>query len=287
MCKTEIFTSMLRLKVSRGLLRGDGNFTVNAVDMFVVGATNPEPIDWIEHSIPQDPPVNIKNDTTGYDVPPIADPFKDLVPPTIPATPIFSQTIDNQMIDANGGYLKLQPGYYPGGISITGGTLELESGTYILGGGYSNGVEAGLVVTGNANLKAEGVQLYITKPTTGGLYGTIDIGGNGIIEISSIGDAMSPPQIDGAIGICIWQDIDNHNEARIIGTSGLEVTGTIYIKNALCELGGTCDKAGNQIIAGCFWVHGSAVLTVPYDGRNQIIRSQSYLVWPLKYTPSL
>ncbi|MCH8164258.1 MAG: hypothetical protein IH889_01480 [Planctomycetes bacterium] len=36
------------------------------------------------------------------------------------------------------------------------------------------------------------------------------------------------------------------------------------------ELGGTGMSFGNQLIAWTYWVHGTGVFTINYDGSNQV-----------------
>jgi hypothetical protein len=214
--------------------------------------------------------------------------------------------------------LTLTPGYYPGGINLSSGSwrsdeiigytpnpdpnlpdipiykvydVELrlnrggsvEDSLYALGGGPDG--QSGLIIKGNANLYGEFVTLYITGAHNGYdnvQYAVLDVGGNGYVEISPPGNFFlgddGLPQIDGQPGISIWQDFNNTNEARIIGTGDFNLEGTLYFPNNHTEIGGTRFQAGNQLLAGSLDLHGTGVLSVAYDGRNFIESFRSYLV---------
>lgn len=213
--------------------------------------------------------------------------------------------------------LELYPGYYPGGIDLRTGSwtsdeiigyqpnpdpnaapipiyktygVELrlnhgssvESSLYALGGGTSG--TSGLVIKGNASLFGEYVTIYVTGAHNGVdvEYGVLDIGGNGYIEVDPPGDFFlvgGEPQINGQPGISMWQDINNTNAARIIGTGDFNLSGTLYFPNNHIEVGGTSFQAGNQLIAGSIDLHGTGTIGIAYDGRNWILAYQSYLVW--------
>jgi hypothetical protein len=182
--------------------------------------------------------------------------------------------------------LTLTPGYYPGGIDITGSSLVLTGGVdarYAFGGG-ANG-KSGLVLGGGSSLVAKGVMLYISgdPDNSRGLgvirYGTVDVAGTAYIEITSRGDAHLPGMgVEGEEGIAIWQDRDNPNYAKIAGTNESAIKGTLYFGYNAVELGGTPEQSGNQIIAGALWVHGTATFSIAYDGRNEIHAFRSILV---------
>jgi hypothetical protein len=262
-----------------------------AAEINVVGGTNPDADDagaW--SAVCGDPAspfsVNPKS-------PRIEDPLADLEPPDIATMPIGSDTTGKsygrdpstgQFPTISGGTLTLNPGYYPGGIDMSGGSLTLNPGVYAFGGANKRNNGPGLVVGGNASFTADGVMLYVTGDPAGAKtgvrteYGRIDLGGSGAIEITSRGDAMTPPQVEGEIGIAIWQDRSNLNYGRIIGTTALQITGTIYCGYNAMEIGGTADQMGNQMIAGALWLHGTVNLGIPYDGRNSVTTNRSILV---------
>jgi hypothetical protein len=216
---------------------------------------------------------------------PVEDPLKDIVPPDIAAMPKGKEGEKEYGVNdtITGGTHILSPGYYPGGIQMTGGDITLLPGVYAFGGGTAKNNGPGLVV-GGGTLRGNGVMLYITgdpdgsKTTVKTEYGRIDIGGNATLNIVSRGDAMTPKQVEGEMGVALWQDRANISYTKIIGGGNCDVTGTIYCGYNAVELGGTFDQMGNQVIAGALALAGNINLHIAYDGRNRIRASRSILV---------
>jgi hypothetical protein len=189
----------------------------------------------------------------------------------------------------------LYPGYYPDGIVITsnassGMEVTFTPGTYIIGGGNDKNQESGLILNGG-DVEAEGVLFYITKdfgdnlddPSDDGNWGILDIGGKVITNITPQGDlpenyVNGKPVIDGLLGVSIWQDRANHNQASLHGESGVTISGTLYFPNNHCYLAGNPGKTGNQILCGSVGVYGNSKILVEYDGRNNISIGISVLV---------
>jgi hypothetical protein len=253
-------------------VRGDGQPQVTADEMNIVSESEakgdlPEdlPVSYGEEPIP-DP---LCNESYCMD-PPSWDPLNDLSPS--PGEPI----------DINSGTTVLQPGFYSGGFRITGGIVNLEPGIYVLDGS-SGGQKSGLVIGGNATFCARGVMFYVTGD------GVVDIAGSGSINITELDPnttefcepGFNYPEgfdIGDYEGMAIFQARDNYNDARILGTSLMDLTGTLYFPSNFLELGGTGDGFGNQLIADRIWVHGTGEITINYDGRNSSPGNRSYLV---------
>ena len=204
----------------------------------------------------------------GYNEPCIPDPLAWMEAPTWDAahdlSPVPGEPIDANYVQSIGG--TLSPGYYSGGFRFVGdGDVVLEPGIYVLNGS-SSGPESGLYISGG-NFTAEGVMFYIIED-----HGVVYIGGNPNILIT-------PMESGYYEGMSIFQSRDNHNDAVIIGTSSLELGGTLYFPENFAELGGTEDwTAGNQFIADTMWIHGTATITINYDGRNPAPGNRSFLV---------
>ncbi len=147
------------------------------------------------------------------------------------------------------------PGYYSGGIDISGGqNITLLPGIYILGG-------PGIRIKGNADLLAEGVMLYITPASE-----RVDIGGTGSVRITPPDPALySYPGVDTYEYVSIFQSRLNTDNSTIIGTSLLDLQGTLYFPSASLDLGGTGAGFGNQLIAYTVWVHGIGDIIINYD----------------------
>lgn len=262
-----------------------------AADIDIVGTSNPVPTDPKWEDIYADP-VEPPSVNTGADE--VLDPLADLPAPAFgPATiPLdgsgspYTYTIKDATVAAAGGELTLQPGYYPGGISVSkdASRIVLTGGAdaiYVFGGG--NDGKSGLVMSGGT-LVGNGVMIYVsgdpTGTTTGTVtqYGKVDVGGGAILDVQSRGDAKYLPSLNGADGMAIWQDRDNHSYAKIIGTSDSIISGTLYFPENATEVGGNAQQMGNQLLAAALWVHGKISLGIAYDGRNAVETIQAAIV---------
>ncbi|MGB2937918.1 MAG: hypothetical protein WBD05_06940, partial [Phycisphaerae bacterium] len=199
------------------------------------------------------------------DAPPIPDPLAALTAPT------WNPANDSGTISVTGGEtVNLEPGFYSGGISANNGVVTLAPGIYILDG-------EGLNITGNTIFTAEGVMFYITGTGTS----CLDLTGTGDIRITPPDPDLyiyTDPQVNAYEGVSIFQDRTNTNDARIIGTSLLDLEGTLYFPKAHIELGGTGDGFGNQLIANTVEVGGTGTITINYDGRFPAPGFRSWLV---------
>ncbi len=321
-------------------VRVEGTVEIEASEINVVGATDPpvtSPGDWEKfYADPTQPPSITAASATTEGAPRVEDPLRDIPQPELPPIPndkdgdpytyeINEEAIyDNyteEVVDPITGektrILTLEPGYYPGGIHLDDGTVQVQVGTqtdpdtgvetpvyetvnvelalatgttvensvYALGGGTSG--DSGLVMTGGS-VFGEGVTLFITGDPDGSAtgtstaYGEVSLGGNASLTLSAPGDVhldgSGKRQIEGAPGVSIWQDRNNTNEAKIIGTSDFDLSGTLYFPNNHTEIGGTGFQAGNQLITGSLDLHGTGVIGIGYDGRGRIKAYRSILV---------
>lgn len=189
----------------------------------------------------------------------VSDPLANLPPPA-DRSPIYLST------SFNNGVHNLQPGYYPDGISMTGGTVNLAAGVYVLDG-------VGLNVTGG-NLIGEGVLLYVID-SPGKPASSINLVGNGAID-------LTPAPLNESLygGLVLWQDAANTNDANIVGTDQFAgIDGTVYIPSGFLDLGGTSDSFGiSQLIVNSIRVHGTGTINVNYDGRFPAVGTDVFLV---------
>jgi hypothetical protein len=190
-------------------------------------------------------------------------------------TPVYDPILEmGEPIVITEGAHVFEPGYYSGGFRITGGDVIMKPGLYILDG-TDRGLKSGLVVGGNANFCAKGVMFFITG------WGAVDLAGTGEIRITpydsnSVGDPNSfcDPSFTYGEGLEIYEHIsifqarDNYTDARIIGTSLLDLDGTLYFPSNHLSLGGTGEGFGNQLIAGTIDIFGTGDIVIMYDGRN-------------------
>ena len=199
--------------------------------------------------------------------PPVPDPLEFLPEPT------WDPAMDHGTVSILGGEtMSISPGYYSGGISMNNGSLTLAPGVYILDG-------TGLDITGG-NMYAEGVMFYIvdTDPNDN-TDSHVKLVGNGITRISPPDPEIHGfPGADTYEGISFFQARDNPNEATFVGTSLLDLEGTLYFSAAHMDLGGTSDGFGNQLIANSIRVHGTGEIHINYDGRYPAVGNRVFLV---------
>jgi hypothetical protein len=79
-------------------------------------------------------------------------------------------------------------------------------------------------------------------------------------------------------GILFFQDNLDHETAKINGTAGLDMTGSLYFPENTVYLSGTSNNFGTQFIAHRFELEGNGNLGIAYDGRFREAAYRSYLV---------
>ena len=142
----------------------------------------------------------------------------------------------------------LVPGIYTS-IQVSGNaSATLSSGWYILEGG-------GLSVSGNANLTGNGVFLFnagslYNGTTDGGSFGSISLGGNGIISLSPL---SSGPYA----GVDLFQSRSNARALALGGNGAGGVAGIIYAPDAAVGLSGNAQLTGS-LVASTLSVTGNA-----------------------------
>ncbi|MFI5457364.1 MAG: SdrD B-like domain-containing protein [Isosphaerales bacterium] len=123
-------------------------------------------------------------------------------------------------------------------INITGGTLTMSPGTYIIEGG-------GFKVSGAASVTGTGVTIFNaggSYPTLGGTFGSISLGGTGTIKLSA-------PTSGTYAGILIFQSRDNPNTLSInVSTANSAITGTIYAACAQLSDSGSTPLNGSLVV---------------------------------------
>lgn len=187
---------------------------------------------------------------------PVEDPLAELPSPSITSVPNLGK------ITSSGVY---GPGYYPGGIALTGETdVSLLPGVYILEG-------PGLHVKDQARLAANGVMIYVRQ-------GNVDMSTTGAVRITSMPITGGSP----FGGVSIFQARGNARESRIFATAGqLFVEGTLYFPSAQLVLRGTSDHFGSQLVAWRTSIEqpgGQGGFTINYDGRFPVTNYAVYLV---------
>jgi Flp pilus assembly protein TadG len=154
--------------------------------------------------------------------------------------------------------IALQPGVYCGGIDITGGTVTLSPGVYILDQGDFN-------VNGNATVIASGgVTIILTTSKTD--FSTV---GNVIINGGATVNLVAPATGQTA-GIAIWQDrrAPDSGKDKLNGGSTMQITGAIYLPSQSVTYAGgqaSADSGCTQLIA----------LNITFTGTSQLGNSCS------------
>lgn len=210
-------------------------------------------------------PTQVQTDAnifTGVD--PVPDPLAGLPEPNYASLP------DQGGIKVTGGSTEnASPGYYSGGFDVRNGSLTLEPGVYILGG-------SGLDVNGG-NLYAEGCMFFIVDD------GELDLRGNGEIEITPPNPLSYPagPSIPAEYvnaRVSLFQQRSNTNAGRVLGTNQFDIAGTIYMKNAHLEIGGTSNSFSNGMIVDTLLFHGDGEFIIDYDDRFPRIPRNVFIV---------
>ena len=158
----------------------------------------------------------------------------------------------------NSGVRNLEPGYYLDGLSLTGGTNVLAPGVYALDG-------AGLDVSGNTDLIAEGVLFYIMGT------GALDLRGTGQVRITPIEDTIYE-------GMSMFQAYGNTNEARILGNAFMELEGAFYFPDNHLVPSGDSITLGNQLIVNTIRIWGNSTVVINYTGQEPGVGVQTFLV---------
>ncbi len=179
--------------------------------------------------------------------PAIPDPLADL-----PAPPIGAPRVPGTI--SGNGINNWLPGYYPGGIDLSGGTHTLAPGIYILGG-------KGIDIRGSTRFTADGVMLYI-------LQGPCNIKGSGTLRITPPDpDLYSYTGVDIYEGVAIFQARTNTTAGAVVGSSNMDFLGTYYyFPNNKISLSGTSNRFGNQMIAWSAEIFGNGLIELAVDG---------------------
>jgi Flp pilus assembly protein TadG len=218
---------------------------------------------------------------------PIDDPLCPNPPVDCLPAPLWNPANDlapspGETYEISSGTATLEPGFYSGGLNMTGGDVILKPGIYILDGGVTG--KGGLVIGGNTNLCAKGVMFFVTGS------GKVDIAGTGTIRATPMkfdesdfcddtfaypADVYNFPFYEDTV---IFQDRDNTTDARIVGTGLLDLDGTLYFPANHVDLTGTGDGFGQQLIASTIEISGTGEISINYDGRNRTSANRSFIV---------
>ncbi|MCI0675711.1 MAG: hypothetical protein L0Y42_08050 [Phycisphaerales bacterium] len=146
--------------------------------------------------------------------------------------PTFNPNSDLGSLSLNSN-TTVQPGYYSGGISISGGNITFLPGVYVLDG-------IGLKVTNNSTtLNAQYVLLHFRGT------GKLTIDGGAAVHVTA-------PTSGPYSGMSIFYDRASTKPATLSGDSGVSVDGVIYLPGGKLKVTGSGSAAGDAPMIGSF-----------------------------------
>ena len=205
-------------------------------------------------------------------VPTVKDPFADLAIPTYGGCDISTNVTGGTLTGS--GSLNT-PKVICADIKLTGGTLNVDPGVYVLDGGSID-------ISGNAAMNAPGVT-FILANTISGNYGGVSITGTGIINWSAptLSDYAAAAPIDSSTdnymgvantnytGIALFQSAptpptpSSNYDIKVTGTSDASVSGAIYVPNNDVNFGGTAGIMPSnclQLVSSTLTISGDAAI---------------------------
>ncbi len=198
----------------------------------------------------------------------VPDPYQNLQVPAYSGCNQNNYTVNHSSpppIDAGGGIY-----VFCNGISMNGGTLTLQHGTFIIDRGD-------ISLHGNATLITNDATVILTS-STGANYGTIQSSSGNTI----IANAPKVGSTSGITGIAFFQDRNAPvgNDSKFNGGSAQSVSGAIYFPSGIVEFaGGAATGSGcTQLVAN----------EVDFKGNSNLeINCTGYGLATLQSTPKL
>jgi Putative Flp pilus-assembly TadE/G-like len=175
---------------------------------------------------------------------PVSDPLASLAPPTVGEC---NYSNFNKKVGVT-----INPGVYCNGITLTGGTLTMNPGVYILNGG-------GLKLTAGTQIVGSGITIYNTS--AGYSYKPISIAGNTHINLTA-------PTSGPFEGILFYTDrtISNATNNTITGDNTSTIVGTIYMPGVPLQfIGNSSLTAYTELVTGTLSITGNATINNDYS----------------------
>jgi Flp pilus assembly protein TadG len=182
--------------------------------------------------------------STGASV--FADPLSSLPEPSIVGLPAQAA------ITSAGTYA---PGYYPGGIMLTGGTASLLPGVYVIG---SDNPGKGISLTGNGAIDGDGVMLFLQNPADLTTSGT----GSGL--------RLTPPTSGTYAGVSIFQARGNTTGSSMYGDGTNDIQGIVYMPSAELDIAGNGSKSFGRLVVDKLTIAGGATHSVTGTGPRAL-----------------
>ena len=168
----------------------------------------------------------------------LPDPLATLPEPSTMGLP------DLGSIGGGGNYM---PGYYPGGIDMSGGTAVLAPGVYVIG---NQAPGNGIRLSGNAFVDAtSGVTMFLENG------GRLDANG-------TTGMHITAPTTGTYAGIGFFQARGNTASFEVNGNVALDVDGTLYVPGASVSMQGDTGRRLGRVLANSLDLGGNATITI-------------------------
>lgn len=178
-------------------------------------------------------------------VAPIVDPLL-----TLPE-PLWLSMPNRGTVSSGSTNLTLQPGYYPGGITLTqSARVVMSPGVYALDG-------VGLRVNNSARLTGNGVMLYILDTTpANGTLSCLVLQSTGTLQLTA-------PTSGVYAGVGLFQSRTNTNTATLKADASL-LGGTYYFPSNHVDLSANSGVFGSRMIVKTMAMGGSGAVTIDY-----------------------
>ena len=175
---------------------------------------------------------------------PVPDPLAYLPMPDPAALGLTTQTY-------SGGTQTLNPGVYPGGITVSG-TLTLNPGIYYMQGGS-------FISSSDFNVTGNGVMIYSDT-------GNITVSGNGSLNITPLTSGLYQ-------GFSLMLNRNSTGQLQIIASgAGTSIGGTVYGANSFFDLSGDGALNCSQLICRTMISSGNGGLNVNWNGNTSRAR---------------
>jgi hypothetical protein len=183
-------------------------------------------------------------------VAPTGDPLSFLAPPCSPCSGGANLNISSSQT--------VSPGTYSS-ISITGGTVDFQPGTYIVNGNFT--LNGNAIVCNSTNIDCSGM------PTSANSGVTFYIDNGGSISINGTSTVQfTAPNSGTYAGILFYQDPSDTSTATLNGTNSSFYQGGLYFPGTQLTFGGTnftnASAAYTLIVANDLKFNGTATINI-------------------------
>jgi hypothetical protein len=156
----------------------------------------------------------------------------------------------------------LNPATYCGGITISGATVTLNPGLYIITGGIN--------WNASSHVNGSGVTLFFTQGGSSG-YGQVTISGGVVVNLTAPNDTSN----GGIPGILMFGDrnwVNTGQQVNFNGSSTVTMQGVLYFPHVGVIFSASANIAGNYfgLVADNLTINGGATLTIPVPNYSTL-----------------